>query len=201
MTQAIIFDCEWPSVPGAPQRFWCGPKDPDRQVVQIGALALSLDAPFEIDRMFDCVVAARDRTGALVKAPPFFTQLTGITSDDIAAGQPLATALTGLAEFARGARLWSWGKDEIEMIAISCWLEGLAPPLGPERFGNAAALLHKAGQPLDVIHQTRSPSLPALYGIEVPQARAHHAPDDARGVALVVQHLLRTGLLAPQDLL
>ncbi|WP_425038287.1 exonuclease [Primorskyibacter sp. S187A] len=198
--QAIFFDCEFLVSPGAPQRFWCGPEDPDPQVVQIGAVALSLEPPFEIGERLDLRIRPHDRAGQFVPPEPIFTQLTGLSDADLRAGLPLAEALRQFETFCQGARVWSWGKDELNLMAITCWLADVAAPMRPERFGNAAALVQKAGQPIDVIHKTRSNALPELFGLSVEGARAHDAVSDALSVAVPVQHLLREGLLEPVDL-
>jgi hypothetical protein len=32
--------------------------------------------------------------------------------------------------FSEGARFWSWGKDELNMVAISCYVAGIPAPIG-----------------------------------------------------------------------
>ena len=46
METAIIFDCEFLVIEGAPQNFWCGPFDPDPVIAQIGAAKLDLQGDF-----------------------------------------------------------------------------------------------------------------------------------------------------------
>ncbi len=200
MQTAIIFDCEFLTAPGAPQRFWCGPDDPDPQIVQIGAVKLGLgaDAPL-LDRL-RLFVAPIGRNGAPCDLDPFFIRLTGITPEQIRSeGQPLDTALAQLEAFADGADFWSWGKDEFNLIAISCYVAGLAPPIPITRFGNACELVRKAGMPTEDINRTRSNTLADYYGVADPDQRAHDALDDANSVALALQHLLREGRLHAAD--
>ncbi len=145
-------------------------------------------------------VVPRARNGDRVALDPILTELTGITEDDLdRKGLPLKDALLRTEAFAEGAKLWSWGKDEFNLIAISCYVEGLMPPLPATRFGNACQLLLKAGMSYADIQRTRSNALAGYHGLENPHLRAHDALDDARSVALVVQHLLRTGALTPED--
>jgi len=67
-----------------------------------------------------------DRFGRRYPIDPFFTKLTGITEEDIQAeGVSLQEALAGFDRFSDGARLWSWGKDELNMVAISCYIAGI----------------------------------------------------------------------------
>ena len=197
---AIIFDIEFLTAPGAPQRFWCGPTDPDPVVAQIGAHRLALDGDFAIGPRFSRLVRPPTRDGTPAAIDPLFTRLTGIEEEALAQAMPLEEALAELDGFAEGARLWSWGKDEFNLIAISCYVAGLAPPMPVGRFGNACALLMAAGVPLEDIQKTRSPTVPALLGIDAAGLRAHDAADDAMAVALGVQALLRSGRLDPRQL-
>lgn len=197
--EAIIFDCEQLTDTGAPMRFWCGPEDPDPLLVQIGAVRLSLVAPFDLGEEFDIIVRPVGRDGP-VAPPAFFTKLTGIDAARIAQeGKALKGALEAFAAFAGGAPIWSWGKDEINAIAPSCFAEGIVSPLPIQRFGNAAALVQAAGEPLDVVHGLRSHTIAAHFGLE-PETQAHDGVADARAVARVLQHLLREGRLTPDAL-
>ena len=85
------------------------------------------------------------------------------------------------------------------MVAISCYVEGLAPPIPVTRFGNACDLLLAAGMPYDELKTTRSDRLADHFGIEHPPLRGHDGLDDALSVAYVLQHFLRTGALSPAD--
>jgi hypothetical protein len=115
-------------------------------------------------------------------------------------GLPLAEALQRVAAFAGDARIWSWGKDELFAVAISCFVEGLPPPFPAARFGNASALLLAAGMPLAEAAATRSSQLAARFGLDHADLRAHDALDDARSIALALQHLLRQAALRPSAL-
>jgi DNA polymerase III epsilon subunit-like protein len=196
----ILYDCEFLTAPGAPMRFWCGPEDPDPVIAQIGAVKLSLKPPFEILDTLRLHVIPVGRAGTRLKLDPLFIRLTGITEETLdSEGLPLAEALTTLDTFSEGARLWCWGKDEFNMIAISCYVAGLTPPLPVQRFGNACQLTRRAGMPLEDIHKTRSTTLAAYYEVDHPPLRDHDGLDDARAVAYVIQHLLREGKLAQVD--
>jgi len=196
MTTAIVYDCEFLTAPGAPQRFWNGPTDPDPVIAQIGAARLSLDGDFPVLDTLRLHVLPMGRNGTRLALDPLFIRLTGITEETLdAEGIALADALSRLDAFADGAKLWSWGKDELNMIAVSCWIAGIAPPLAPPRFGNACDLALAAGMPLEDVHKTRSNTLAAYFGVEHPPLRAHDGLDDALGVAYTLQHLLRQGVL------
>lgn len=201
MGDAVIFDCEFLTAEGARSRFWCGPYDPDPVVAQIGLVKIGLGDDFPILETRRTYVVPRNRQGDRCALDPFFTKLTGVTDDGIEqSGVPLEQALEETKSFASGAKLWSWGKDEFNMVAISCYVEGFAPPIPVTQFGNACRLLLKAGMPYEDIKKTASNRLASYYEIDHPPLRAHDALDDALSIAYVLQHLLRRKLLAPSDL-
>ena len=198
---AIIYDCEWATAPGAPQRFWCGPEDPDPIVFQIGAVRLSLEAPFHTLERFEVLILPRNRQGALLDLHPLNATLTGVTPDRLVReGVSLDAGLRRFAAFAGDDHLWAWGKDEFHMVAISCYVAGLAPPLPATRFGNAPTLFLAAGVPLEDIHGLRGNTMLDHFDLSLPDARGHDALGDARMVAEVLRHLMQSGQLDP-DLL
>ena len=200
MSFALVFDCEFLTAEGSPSRFWCGPYDPDPVVAQIGVAKLGLDGDFPLLDTLRLYVTPRDRQGAPWQLDPFFTRLTGITQEQIdTEGLPLAEALARTRDFAEGKRLWSWGKDEFNMVAISCYVEGIPAPLPASRFGNACDLLLKAGMPYEDLRQTRSDRLADYYKLDHPPLRGHDALDDALSVTYVLQHHLRENRLTASD--
>lgn len=201
MKHALVFDCEFLTAEGSPSRFWCGPYDPDPVVAQIGVAKIGLEGDFPLLDTLRLYVIPRDRHGQQFTLDPFFTKLTGIAEDDIKQeGLSLNEALKRTKNFASGARLWSWGKDEFNMVAISCYVEGLAPPIPATQFGNACALLLKAGMPYEDIKKTRSNRLADYFKIDHPSLQGHDALDDALSVAYVIQALLQREILRPSDM-
>ena len=200
MQTAIVFDCEFLVAEGAQQRFWCGPRDPDPVIAQIGAVKISLEEDFAFLDTFRVYVDPVDRHGRRYAIDPFFTRLTGTTQDTIdSQGVALQDANQKLHDFADGSRLWSWGKDELNMMAISCYVAGIRPALPADRFDNACRLMLAAGMPLADIERTRSNTLAEYFDVQYPPLRGHDALDDARAVAYVIQHLLRAGKLSRAD--
>ncbi|MGV6847751.1 MAG: exonuclease [Marinibacterium sp.] len=196
MSHAIFFDCEFLTADGAPQRFWCGPHDPDPVIAQIGLVKLGLTKAAPILDRLRIYVIPPTRTGARAALDPLFTRLTGITEADIEEqGLALGDALARVESFSDGATLWSWGKDEFNMVAMSCYVAGIVPPIPVTRFANACHLLLTAGMPLDDLHNTRSDRLSAYFGLKHPPLRGHDALDDAMSVTLTVQHLIQAGRL------
>ena len=180
---ATVFDCEFLCVTGSPQRFWCGAQDPDPVVAQIGAVRIGLEGDFPFLETFRVFVQPMDRFGRRYALDPFFTTLTGITEAQLDAAVALPDALVGLDRFSEGARLWSWGKDELNMVAVSCYVSGIPAIIPAHRFDNVVKLVIAAGMPVEDIGKTRSNSLADYYGVEHPTLQAHDALGDALSVA------------------
>ncbi|CUH53891.1 3'-5' exonuclease family protein [Shimia marina] len=200
MKTAIIFDTEYLTDAGALGRLWFGPEDPDPMLVQIGAVALSLEDDFEVLARYEAVVMPRDRQGMPCQATPYFEELTGVSNARIAQdGGTLQAGLDGLRDFAAGAPLWSWGKDELYALGVSCYLAGIAPPIPAHRFGNVRNLVLKAGMPQEDMARLSSNELGGYYGLPNQDARAHDAVDDALSIAVALRHLLQKSALRPED--
>ena len=199
MKTAIIFDCEFLCLEGSQRRFWCAAHDPDPVIAEIGAVKLGLEGDFPILGTYKAYVRPIDRFGNQYALDPFFTTLTGITEANIKAeGVALQDALAGLDSFSDGARFWSWGKDELNMVAISCYVSGIQPPIPAHRFDNAVKLLIAAGMPIEDLAKTPSNKLADYYGVEHPHLQGHDALDDALSVSYTLQHLMKAEHLRPE---
>lgn len=200
MQTAIVFDCEFLVTENAQRRFWCGPHDPDPIIAQIGAVKMALTENFEIVDTFKLHIKPIDRFGNRYILDPFFAKLTGITQQTIdTSGVSLLDANEKLRDFADDAKLWSWGKDELNMMAISCYVAGIKPSLPAHRFDNACRLMLAAGMPYEDIKRTRSNALADYFKLEHPLLRGHDALDDSLSIAYVIQHLLREKRLSSKD--
>jgi hypothetical protein len=199
MKTPIIFDCEFLCLEGSRSRFWCAAHDPDPVIAQIGAVKFGLEGDFPLLGTYKAYVRPIDRFGNRYGIDPFFTKLTGITEEHIEVeGIALEEALTGVDSFSGGARLWSWGKDELNMVAISCYVAGVQPSIPAHRFDNAVKLLIAAGMPIADLAKTPSNKLADYYGVEHPPLRGHDALDDALSVSYTLQHLMQTEKLQPE---
>lgn len=199
MKAAIIFDCEFLCLEGSQRRFWCAAHDPDPVIAEIGAVKLGLEGDFPILGTYKAYVRPIDRFGHQYALDPFFTTLTGITEENIKAeGVALQDALAGVDSFSDGARFWSWGKDELNMVAISCYVAGIQPSIPAHRFDNAVKLLLAAGMPIEDLAKTPSNRLADYYGVEHPPLQGHDALDDALSVSYTLQHLMKIGSLRPE---
>jgi inhibitor of KinA sporulation pathway (predicted exonuclease) len=196
---AIIFDCEFLCIEGSQRRFWCAAHDPDPVIAQIGAVKLALEDAFPILDTYKAYVRPIDRFGNRYALDPYFTDLTGITDAVTETeGVMLRDALSGLDSFSGGAKFWSWGKDELNMMAISCYIAGIEAPIPAHRFDNAVKLLLAAGMPIEDLAKTPSNKLVDYYNVEHPPLRSHDALDDALSVSYTLQYLMKTGKLRPE---
>ncbi|TIP14415.1 MAG: exonuclease, partial [Mesorhizobium sp.] len=119
--------------------------------------------------------------------------LTGITEETLETeGVGLAEALADIDRFSDGARFWSWGKDELNMVAISCYVAGIPVSIPANRFDNAVKLLLAAGMPIEDLARTPSNKLADYYGVDHAPLRAHDALDDALSLTYTLQHLLKS---------
>ncbi|WP_300032443.1 exonuclease [uncultured Roseobacter sp.] len=201
METVVVYDCEFLTAPGAPQRFWCGPDDPDPLTIQIGAVRLDLSAPFAVSDPVGWYVRPVDRDGQLVPLHPLVTQLTGISAAMIEAeGLDLGEALARLDDFSEGAPLLAWGKDELLTLAAHLFVTGTQSPIPATRFRSAVPLLVRAGEPVERVQTLRSHTICAHFGLP-PAGVAHDARGDAQSVAAVLQHLLATGRLTALDVM
>ncbi|PDT14225.1 exonuclease [Rhizobium sp. J15] len=199
MKTAILFDCEYVCREGSQRRFWAAAHDPDPVIAQIGAVKLGLEGEFPILDTRRIYIRPADRFGRRYPLDPYFTDLTGITEADIDAhGVALEDALSSMDRFSQSARFWSWGKDEMNMMAISCYVAGIQPPIPAQRFDNAVKLLLAAGMPIEDLARTPSSKLADYYGVEHPPLRGHDGLDDALSLTYTLQHLLRIGKLSPE---
>lgn len=199
MKTAIVFDCEFLCLEGSQRRFWCAAHDPDPVIAEIGAVKLGLERDFPILGTYKAYVRPLDRFGNRYALDPFFTTLTGITEENIETeGLTLQDALAGLDSFSDDARFWSWGKDELNMVAISCYIAGIQPPIPAHRFDNAVKLLLAAGMPIEDLAKTPSNKLADYYGVDHPPLQGHDALDDALSVSYTLQHLMKAGKLQPE---
>lgn len=200
MRHAIIFDCEYLTSRGAQRRFWCGPHDPDPIIVQIGAVRLGLDDGAILDTA-NVLVKPVNRFGQTCRLDPYLIELTGIGESAMDSnGVSLALALASLNEFSGGGRLWSWGKDELN-IASSCYIAGVNSPIPACRFSNARKLLLSAGMPDEDIQTTGSGELAEYFGLDAAGLRAHDALDDALSLAYAIGYLLKTEQMSKDDFL
>lgn len=200
MTRVVVLDCEYLTKEGAMGRMLPGFDDPDPIVVQIGAVLLDIEKGAEIVDNIKLYIKPLDRDGATYQLDPYFTDLTGVSDDDLSKkGVDLATGLEQLDTFTRSADLWSWGKDELIALGVSGFLRGIAPPMAATRFGNLKYVLRRAGMSVDDIRATSSGESADFYGVGDTSLSKHDALDDALSLASPLRDLVENGSLSQRD--
>lgn len=180
---AIVFDLEFTAWEGSMARGWLAPGE-FKEVVQIGAVRLD-DRTLEETAALDLLV--RPRLNPVLSA--YFETLTGITNARLAAeGIDFAEAWRRFSGFARGARLYAFGRDDLVLAdnARLCGLDGL-PALPPYR--NVNPWLRANGIDLSGGHAC---DVGPLCGVPF-EGRTHDALDDARSVAAGIRALIARG--------
>jgi inhibitor of KinA sporulation pathway (predicted exonuclease) len=199
MRSAVIFDCEFLASENSQKRFWCCPYDPDPVIVQIGAVKIDLEKiDLPVLDTLKLYIQPQNRNNTKQTLDPFFTKLTGVTQRQIdEEGIPLSSALEQMNQFSEGGMFWSWGKDEMNMMAISCYVAGINPIIPVQRFENITKFFLKSGMPYEDLLNTRSSGLASYYGIDTSALKAHDALDDTLSIVYALQHLCHTGKADP----
>lgn len=198
MKSAVIYDCEFLTKEGAMRRLWSGMGDPDPIVVQIGAVRVSLEDGFPIEEKLKTYIKPLDRDGNVCALDPFFIELTGITEKDISReGLDLAAALEIFSDFGEGCSYWAWGKDELYMMGLSCFIAGISPSVPAARFGNMKEVFVRGGMPEADVLSTSSGQLAEYYQLPV-DINAHDALEDALSIVAALQHLSAQGKVKPE---
>ncbi|SMP04485.1 exonuclease [Shimia sagamensis] len=190
MSKIVIFDTEYMSRDGAMYRVWSAANDPDPILVQIGAVLVDLQRPARVVNTLNVIVTPQDRHGRVCKLDPYFVQLTGLTDHRLdTEGVSLRDALMMLDSFSLGSDFWSWGKDELFALGISCFVQGVCPPIPAQRFFNLKSVMSSAISERDIAN-VNSAGLSQFFGLSRPTLRAHDALGDATSLSDALLHLL-----------
>jgi inhibitor of KinA sporulation pathway (predicted exonuclease) len=167
---------------------WDGPPPPGQsnEIIEIGVCVLELATLERVGKRGIVVKPARSEVSA------FCTQLTGWTPEAVADGVPLAEAGRILRkDFRSDSRTWlSWGDYDRKQFQRECATKGVPYPFG-SRHINAKVVFGNAlnnGKRLGMDGALR------LLGLRL-EGRHHNGADDAWNIALVVKHMLETGVL------
>lgn len=181
----VIYDTEFTSWQGSFERQWSGPGE-YREIVQLGAVLL--DGNLEEANNFSRLV--RPKINPVLS--DYFTDLTGITNDDLGRdGRTFQEVLGGFLDFCADAEfVCAFGHDDV-VIRENCALLGEYDLAARIDFTNIrASLCDFAG----ISQGTFSAQLPGLFGLPL-QSRGHEALSDARAIASVLRHLKSGGRL------
>jgi inhibitor of KinA sporulation pathway (predicted exonuclease) len=182
----VIFDLEFTAWQGSLQSRWTRPGE-YTEVVQIGAVKLDAADLKELDA-FEILVKPRINP----ELSGYFTTLTGITNERLGAyGVDFITAYRAFVEFAGGAPIWAFGRDDLIFegnLKRYGWTGLPTPP-----YSNVIPWFQANGVDLAGKHACDV----AEAAGTVFDGRKHDALADARGVAAGFKHLIGTGAVNP----
>lgn len=181
----VIADLEYTAWEGSLAKGWNAPGE-FREIVQIGAVRVSRADGLEEAGAFSVLV--RPTLNPVLS--DYFTDLTGITNDDVArAGVSLPEALNSFAAFVRDLPILTHGGDD-RVVVGECAEKSLANPL-------VACDWRDIRPPIETItgQTMMSSDLPKHFGLP-DQGQAHDALADSRALARVLAHLWEAGVLA-----
>ena len=169
----IVFDTEYTAWEGSLQREWSGPNE-YREVVQIGAVFVETEEFVELNSFNVFVRPKKNPT-----LSEYFVTLTGITQEIIhkqAIDFPLA--LRRLYEWSNSYDIYSFDKDDADVLRENCRLSGIDFPFEDSRFFDIREIFLKAGIPVE---QYSSGSIVEAFGKAITR-RPHNALNDARTI-------------------
>lgn len=183
----VILDLEFTAWEDSMQHRWTRPGE-FREVVQIGAVKLSPRDLRQIDE-FDMLVVPRLNP----MLSPFFSELTGITNDDLARrGVDFITAFRAFLDFAGSGPVWAFGRDDLVLegnLRLCGWQRQMSLP----PYTNVVLWLLEQGIDMRGKHAC---DVAEAAGAEF-SGRAHNALADARGVAAGIRALVEKGAPNP----
>jgi inhibitor of KinA sporulation pathway (predicted exonuclease) len=182
----VIHDLEYTAWEGSLARRWSGEGE-YRELVQIGAVKLECHGEWT-------EIASFERFSLPEFNPvlsDYFTDLTGITNDDLAReGRPFREVLTDFASFVGDSRIVAANGDDARCLVENCGWREVGMPIEAARMLNLRPLFMAA---LNLPRsETISSDLPGLFGLRM-EGAAHTALADARAIAQALSEITRRG--------
>ena len=175
--QFAILDLEWTAWEGSVERGWSGP-DEEIEIVQFGMAVYADTAAIEEVDSLEVLV----RPQINPDLSDYFTQLTGITQEDVdREGIAFPDALDRVSDFLGNSidTIHCFGSDG-NVLHINCDLMGIAPPFPLEFFNSVREDITNFLGLAD--GQVASSDLPDVMGFSAP-GNAHTALADVRCIA------------------
>ncbi|MFW6720880.1 exonuclease domain-containing protein [Streptomyces sp. MAR4 CNY-716] len=193
MSSFIVFDLEFTTWPGAPERDWSAPGEL-REIVQIGALRL--DADLAVADEFETLV----RPVVNPRLSPYFTELTGIGQEAVdREGRAPAAALGDFLGFCKGRSVLSYGNDMVVLGENAGWARARGEQVANGFLDNG--FLNVRPWINTLAPQTVSANSGRLWqalGLPKPAAGAEHsALFDCHSIAAALRHLSAGGARLP----
>ncbi|MEK7658960.1 MAG: 3'-5' exonuclease [Patescibacteria group bacterium] len=169
----IIFDTEYTTWEGAPEREW-GDLGEHRELVQIGAIKINTQTLKEVES-FEIFI--KPHINPILS--PFFVKLTGITQKIVdEKGVDFSTAWRHFVNWIGGDSVYSFGDNDIAAIEENCKLFNVPLLVKKKRFINICNLFEKYGIDTDRYH---SSTIVKAFG-KKPRSKAHNGLSDARSI-------------------
>jgi DNA polymerase III epsilon subunit-like protein len=184
---AVVFDLEFTAWQGSMASRWSRPGE-RTEVVQIGAVKLDARTLAVVDE-FDILV--QPRLNPVLS--DYLVELTAITNGALAArGVDFVVAYRAFLDFAGGAPLWAYGRDDLifeDNLKLYGWRGAFRAP----RYHNVIPWFVAHGVELS---GKRASDVPEAVGLAF-EGHKHDALADARGVARAIAALIARGAPNP----
>lgn len=187
MRYAIIFDTEFTTWPGAMASGWAEPWQ-HREIVQIAGAKVDPEN-LHIVEEFDCLVQPRINP----QLSDFFTELTGITQDDVTrSGVDFPTAFKKFKDFIGEGSAYCYGWDG-KVINENAVLANHLEWCDTLEIHSLHPYFQEHGVDTQKINSGR---LAQYFGIDI-DIREHNAMDDVYSIHAAICHLNKNGKLLP----
>lgn len=171
----VIYDTEYTTWKGAQERDWNAPGE-EKELVQLGAIKVS--ELLEIDSL---LLYIKPRINPELSV--FFTQLTGVTQEDIDTnGRLFEEAYQTFMEWSEGLSKFSYGSDHT-VISLNHELYDTGVDIPEVEFNDVRDVFKAAGVDTS---KYMSSTIPRAFGL-TPPPNGHDALNDARSILLALQ--------------
>ena len=179
-----VFDLEYTTWEGTAARRWSGPGE-SLEVVQIGAVVLELKPNLPEIAAFE--VLTRPVFNPILS--DYFTELTGISNADLAAGAvSFADGFAQFVQFCVGTNTIVCNGWDNRALRDNCGWRSVDWPFVAGSFGNLRPMFEKRVG--NANNAAWSSNMPVSLGLPQPDG-AHTALGDARAIAIALRAILR----------
>ena len=164
------------------QRNWSGPSEA-REVVQLGALAISQRERLIEDKSYSALV--RPRKNPILSE--YFAQLTGVRQQDLEGAIPFQKLLDQMLALSHGGQLpiFTWGDGDESALRETAEIQGLPFPAELDGFRDIREIFQQLGVE---VQNYQSGSVYKSCNLPSP-GRAHNALNDVRSMFVTLDFL------------
>ncbi len=169
----IIYDTEYTTWEGAPERKWSGPGE-HRELVQIGAIVVD---GIEMRELESFEILMRPRLNPALSG--FFVSLTGITQEQVDRyGVEFPQAWDIFSKWLHGLPAYSYGRGDLEVLKENCGIWHLEFRLDESFFRDICPVFD--GNGIDT-SQYHSSTIVTAFG-STPRKESHTGLSDSRSI-------------------